>query len=365
MDPGLLAGGVATQRNRNPTFNLALPILATLLASALGVTGCLRGTGVEGFADPHNDIVIERPQDVSFLDVGAARGQLTQEWQVRIPWSRDGLGWSDEYLGIGEGGVPLGGGVFPPEGVVVGPGPVIAVNNGGGTRLYDGQGRFLGERPGSPRGFLPDGSLVTSGPSLVAYARDGSELWRRDPWSEAVAKLAGGKKAEGFSLPAIVSPAGEVYVYVHLSLPDRNLDALVVCGPEGEPIYCDLVPATAALLFGREGTAISGAVTTARGEAYREFSVNGATFDLVRTLYLPGGGIQTLGADGSLVCRNPDVGDSLIECYTVYRPEARTALTFNLPEGHHFAASTLDGRLYTSLLLRDSFVVTAWIWPVP
>jgi len=288
-----------------------------------------------------------------------------QEWQVRIPWSRDGLGGSDRFLGTGEEGIPLGGGAFPPAWVLVGPGPQIAVEHFGGTRLYDRQGRFLRELPGSACGFLPDGSIVTMGRLLAAYGPDGSLLWERDPWSEA-AKLTGGQGANGFANPPVVSPAGTVYCWMHLNLRDGSLDALLVYGPNGETISCDQVPGSVPLLFTQRSTVFAGAVATERGQAHREFSVDGATFKLVRTIYLPEQRtIYAVGADGSLVARNLGNGESLIEDYTVYRPGAKKAIAFSLPEGHHFAAWTPDGKLYTSQLLEDFFVVTAWTWPVP
>lgn len=344
-------------------------LFLVLLVCCASTVGCRGISRKNDSPSPYNQVVAQRPQDISLLDLTREPGRLTKCWQVYIPWSRSGLGRSDRYLGTGEEGIPLGGGAFPPTGMVVGPGPIIAVDIGGGTRLYDSEGRFLGDRLGSPAGFLPDGSLVAAGvePGIVAYSPDGTPRWSHDPWSETTDRLWGGRPAQAYGLPLVVSPTGEVWFYMHFFLSSESTAALVVYAPEGDTLYCDRVPATTPLLFTPQGTAFCSVVSVKRGDACREFSATGGVFTLVRTLTLPPAfsWIRAVGPDGSLLCRDPDDGQTLLESYTVYRPGAGTALTFSLPDGHHFAAYTPDGRFYTTQLLEDFFVVTAWAWPVP
>jgi len=327
---------------------VALAVAGVAVAAALAVPGCVsRGTAREAVT-PYNQVVVGRTGDVDFTKARPVPGQLVLDWRVRLP---------------------LRGEVSPAERMAVGPGPVIAVELGGGSRLYDRTGVLLGERPGAPAGFLPDGSLVAVGgrPMITTYRPDGSILWRGDPWSEARDKLLAGQKADGFGLPPVVSPAGETYCYLDFSLGEERLQALVVYDAGGGLVYCDRVPAAVPLLLTARGTAFSNVVGTKRGDACREFAVTGGAFTLVRTIYLPSGAswLRAVGADGTVVCRNPDAGDTFIESYTVYRPGAREAVTFSLPEGHYFAVFTPDGRLYTTQLLAEAVVVTAWVWPAP
>jgi len=329
----------------------ALAVAGVAVAAALvalAVPGCVSRGAAREAATPYNQVVVGRAGDVDFTKARPVPGQLVLDWQVRLP---------------------LRGEVSPPERMAVGPGLVIAVESGGGSRLYDGTGALLGERPGAPAGFLPDGSLVAVGgrPMITAYRPDGSILWGGDPWSEARDKLLAGRKADGFGLPPVVSSAGETYCYLDFSLGEERLQALVVYDAGGELVYCDRVPAAATLLLTARGTAFSNVVSAKRGDACREFAVTGGAFTLVRTIYLPSGTgwLRAVGADGTVVCQNPYAGDTLIESYTVYRPGAREAVTFSLPEGHHFAAFTPDGRLYTTQLLAEAVVVTAWVWPTP
>lgn len=89
-------------------------------------------------------------------------------------------------------------------------------------------------------------------------------------------------------------------------------------------------------------------------------------FTLHRTVYVASGTIYAAGADGTYLVRNP-IGDgaSLDEAFTVYREGAARALSFSLPEGHHYADWTPDGRIYSVQLTEDCLIIVAWSWPVP
>jgi hypothetical protein len=167
---------------------------------------------------------------------------------------------------------------------------------------------------------------------VVACAPDGTTLWGRDPWWEVSDKLLGGRTAQGYGLPLVVSPTGEIWFYVSLSLSSESIQALVVYGPAGDTLYCDRVLATVPLLFTPQSTCFCTVVSTERGDACREFGASRGVFTLVRTLTLPPGfsWIRAVGSDGSLLCRYPDDGRTLIESHTVYRPGAKLRFTILL-----------------------------------
>ncbi len=351
--------------------------LALLLVLTLWPAGCTRnpryGAGQSG-PSPFNDIVAESALDLDFTLASLEGGALTQVWELAIPWSREGLGGADHYFGVGEEGIPLRGGASPPDKVLIAPGPTIAVGDRGLTRLYDQEGRYLGSRPGAI-GFLPDGGLVTLGkPGLAAYSSEGTLLWALDPWRVVQERLGLGQRLVPNSGQALVSPAGVIYYFFDYQVTghDGTLAGLLVVDARGQIVGCEAVPCAVFMRFLPEDPRFGGeflvstGVGVDRGQAYRVFSADGLVFTLHRTVYVASGTIYAAAADGSYLVRNP-IGDgpSLDEAFTVYREGAARALSFCLPEGHHYADWTPDGRLYSVRLTEDCLIITAWSWPVP
>jgi len=211
-------------RKRTWTVVLCLVVLAGAVGAARVIPGLL------------NAVVEPRAEDVSFVGLPVEEAPLNPVWQLFQAWSKGGLGGGVKYLGMLEVGMPVPGGAAPPDLVVVGPGPTVAVEDRGNTRLYDIQGRFTGLRQGRPVGFGPDGALVTLGGPLRMYSASGEVLWEREPYREAktilgVAEETASELVQGFE-SAFVSPSGDVYCSVRI----ERLRKQTVLSPEGPGI---------------------------------------------------------------------------------------------------------------------------------
>lgn len=351
--------------------------LGICLVLALSLAGCNRNSGdgaSQSGPSPFNDIVTESPLNLDFTRAGVEGGTLTQVWELNIPWSHEGLGGADHYFGVGEEGIPLRGGAFPPDEVFIGPGPTIAVDDRGLTRLYDQQGRYLGDRPGAV-GFLPDGGLVTLGkPGLATYSSEGALLWTLDPWPVVRECLGQGQDFVPNSSQAFVSPAGVTYYFFDYQLGghDGMLAGLLVVDARGQTVGCETVPCTIFMQFlpqdldARGEVFVSTGVSLEQSLACRVFSADGLTLTLYRTIYVASGTIYAAGADGTYLVRNPIRNeDPPDETFTVYREGTARALSFSLPEGHHYMDWTPDGHLYSARLTEDYLIIAAWSWPVP
>jgi len=179
---------------------------------------------------------------------------------------------------------------------LIAPGSTIAVGDRGLTRLYDQEGRYLGSRPGAV-GFLSDGGLVTLGkPGLAAYSSGGTLLWALDPWRVVQERLGLGQHLVPNSSQAFVSPAGVIYYFFDYQV------------------------------TGRDGMLAGLLVVDARG--------------------------QIVGCEAVPCAR-------LHAVFTVYCEGAARALSFCLPEGHHYADWTPDGRLYSVQLTEDCLIIAA------
>jgi len=316
---------------------------------------------------PFNDVLVNSPQDVDFTRVAAEQAVATVAWELRIPWSRNSLGGADRYLGVGEESIPLNGGAYAPEGVYVGPGPAIAVNDRGLARLYDQQGNSLGERPWA-FGFLPDGSLLTiGGPGLATYSPDGTLLWERDPWSLIRDGLGQEQDFIPNSSQVFVSPGGTIYYSFDYRLKgqDQMLAGLLVLDGRGEVVGCETTPCGIFMRFLPGEVFFSREIGVEKGGAYREFLAHGLDFTLRRTVYVASGTVYAAGTHGTFLVRNPMRGDATDEVFTVYREGVARGLSFSLPLGHHFAGITPDGLLYSTQLAEDCLIIAAWVWPTP
>jgi len=347
---------------------LSVLIIITPLSAFL-LDGCLSPHPTGETATPFNDFVTAKPADLDFLDVELEAAEPIQEWQLRVPWSRDGLGGADRYLGMDLPGEPVGGGADPPEIVLIGPGPVIAIESRDCSRLYDPSGRFLRLLPGRPVGFTSRGELVTAGGEapLQVFSPDGALLWRANPPSDFESRL---DLAEGIlvgsSLDCFVSPDGSVYVSINSWTRDHEIIvALLVYSSMGELLSCCRVPRGFHLLFTHQGTVFAHPVRVDKGLAHREFKVDKDTFTLIRTIYVPSGTIAAIGWNGSVVCYEIASQADLHYRFTVYEEGVGRALSFTFPSEECLVAWTPDGRLYTQRVTAEAFVLTAWIWPTP
>ncbi len=338
-------------------------------SSAFLLDGCLSPRPTGETATPFNDVVTPKPADVDFLDVKLEAAEPIQEWQLRVPWSRDGLGGADRYLGMDLPGEPVGGGADPPEVVLVGPGPIIAIESHDSSRLYDPSGRFLRSLPGRPVGFTSRGELVTAGGGapLQVFSPDGALLWGANPFGDFESRLDLAEEIlPGGSLEHFVSPDGNVYVSINSrTRDDEMIVALLVYSSTGALLSCNRVPRGFHLRFTHQGTVFAHSVRVERGVAEREFKVDKDTFTLIRTIYVPSGTIGAIGRDGSMVCYEIASQEDLGFRFIVYKEGIGRALSFTLPCEEYFVAWTPDGRLYTQRVTAEAFVLTAWIWPTP
>ncbi|MEW6545553.1 MAG: hypothetical protein AB1446_01365 [Bacillota bacterium] len=294
-----------------------------------------------------NEALEPRAEDVSFVGLPVEEAPLNQVWQLFLPWSKDGLGGGDKYLGMMEVDMPVPGGAAPPNLVVVGPGPTVAVEDRGDTRLYDIQGRFIGLRQGRPVGFAPNGALVTLGGPLRMYSVSGEVLWEREPYREAktilgVAAETASELVQGFE-SAFVSPSGDVYCSIRIErlrkqtvvspdapgitmeqwAPVEAFDACVVYDAAGELVRCDREGIPGKLVFTTRGTAFGAGVSRDGVYSHREFWVEKGRFTLRRTVELPCCAIYAVGKDGSVVGLDvPGPGDAPLR-FTVYREGSR------------------------------------------
>ena len=109
---------------------LGLAVLTGMVRAAPVIPGLL------------NNVLRPGAEDVSFAGLPVEDAPLNQVWQLFLPWSKDGLGGGDKYLGMLEIDMPVPGGATPPDLVVVGPGPTVAV---AGVRQFGGIHDHFGE----------------------------------------------------------------------------------------------------------------------------------------------------------------------------------------------------------------------------
>lgn len=363
--------------------------------SCLVVVAVVAAIGVEAAVPAPtlvNDVCPEGTDDL-VLDAATYEEvlHLAPTWTVTIPWSRDGLGGSDQYLGELALGLPVPGGAARPLATVVGPGPVVAIEDRGASRLYDASGRVLAVVPGHPVGFGPRGQFVVAGglAPLVVYGPDGIVSWQRDPWREAYVRLGIEREAalglvqgQGW---ACCAPSGEIYWSMRLEVgsivsvpnPDNpgatisefrtreTLEALVVFGQNGDVIRCTLTAMPTRLVFTPDGTVYGCSVPRPDGYVHREFAVDRGAFRLHRTVRLPVDTIWGVGRDGTLLCPDALSSDAGLH-FSAYRETSPgRAMGFRLPAGHGFVSADSVGVLYTACLRPDAYVVCGWTWPVP
>lgn len=324
--------------------------------------------------------------DISFVGVPVEDAQPELVWQLFLPWSKEGLGHGEKYLGEREIGMPVD--AEPPGRVVVGPGGIVAVQDGYDerTRLYDREGRFLGFRDGYPLGFTPDGGLITYGPAVRRYGPSGELLWERDPYGEAK-KILGveargpSELVEGYST-ALASPWGDVYCSIRIGrytagarpspeqqgvmlpqwIPVEEFDACVIYDADGKLVRCDKEGIPGGLVFTPRGTAFGAGVPEENAYAHREFDIRDGRFILKRTLWLPNYSVKAVGKDGSVVAKNQDMPTS----FTVYKEGSREAVRFVLPDSHIMQVQTdFDGHIYSITLQEDGLLIVCRKWPVP
>ncbi len=122
------------------------------------------------------------------------------------------------------------------------------------------------------------------------------------------------------------------------------------------------------LVFDPQGhgfiSADAGGITLEQGGvAYRVFAADGLAFTLRRTIYLPGGAIYGDGPCGVYLVRTLPQGESPAETFAIYQEGASRALSFVIPEGHHFQDWDYCGHIYATRLTEDCLVVGAWAYP--
>ena len=352
---------------------VGLVLLGGIVKAGLPVPGLL------------NEVLEPRAEDVSFAGLPVEEAEPELVWQLFLPWSKDGLGHGEKYLGAFGLGMYVD--AAPPARLVVGPGDIIAVQDGWDTRtrLYDREGRFLGLREGYPLGFTPNGGLITFSPVVRRYDPSGNLLWERDPHAEAKRMLGLPESSPtelvgGYST-AFASPWGDVYCSVRIGRytagtclsPDEQGVELpqwvqtdefhvgVIYDADGKLVRFVSEGIPGGLVFTPSGTAFATAVPEDNMWAHREFQIRDGQFTLRRTIRLPNYSIFAVGQDGSVVARDP----GLPTPFTVYREGSRKAVRFILPGKHMDADTDFEGHIYSMEVQQDGLVIACWKWPVP
>lgn len=339
------------------------------------------------FPTPLNRILQPGSKDVSFLEVEFIDVEPKLEWELLIPWSRDGLGGADRFLGERAPGLPESGGAAAPGKILIREN-IIAINDRGATKLYDKRGNFLGLRAFSPIDFMPDGSLLVYGGEnpLKILSPTGELIWEQDPvkaFNTLFLKDVTLDVHYG-GLNIFVTPLGEIYTSFsawlgrYITVPnfddprdtmqrweeEKFIRATIVYDSSGRIItYND--QATPAFTFTPDGTAFTTAIKQDIGYAHREFIVNKGKFTLKRTLYLPSMSIDAVSKDGMLLCYDGYVDkEETLRRYAVYQEGKKISPRFYSSTGEWFVSSW-ENYWYTAELLEKGLSIRCWQWPKP
>lgn len=359
-----------------------------VLLSVLVGVGLLAAASVYAYpraAQWYDAVVQGEVETVDFTQVPIADGSAEVQWAVRIPWSKDGLGGADEYLGERDLGVPVA--AAAPVSVCVGPGPRIAVEDRGFTRVYNKEGEFLWSCPGMGIGFLADGNLVTRGGPLRLVDSGGNLLWAIEPNDITVATLGlEDKRKQGLlrgSSSCYVSGSaiywcddievGKIVTVPSSSAPGQTMETWetvdqfsmgMVFDETGAVKLCKNDSIPIGMHFTPQGTAFGHSDPVENGYAIKEISVDRYPFRVKRIVVMKRGGIVAAGEDGSLVGYDFAIPDPM--AFIVYRQGADRAVRFRLPEGEYSIETQLPtAGLCTRELTREALEVTCWAWPTP
>lgn len=313
--------------------------------------------------------------DVDLADIQVVTGSFERAWVAELRWGENGL---------------VRPGPLDDEPIIVGPGPQIAVGQGGRALLFSASGELLGTRPGNAVGYLSDGSLVTTCPVRL-FEPGGALAWELDDWKEVLAREGLEAKWQRDLVRGCGSyytSGSEVYCWSHVEVGEiierqspenpgqmettwKTVDEFevgVVLSRDGAIELYERAALPGHLTFMPWGTAFAGSVSTDKGKAFREFDVSRPAFAVKRTLYL--NAVNTLairagGKDGSLIAEDAPHSDGSRNWFTVYRPGASQAISAKLPDDEWLLIEYSEGCLFTDRETDEALFVSCWVWPTP